>query len=215
MNVYKNSKLKRMISLFLVLAMVLISSIASVSATPLEMYSNSCEYFDPSENNGIYMIERLIYEGEKYVFTHSTQNGNNIIEISGAESHVIRSDEINSKIYLDEEIIMERSEVAFNSNISMYNNWSYFGPYTYYPSWYASYTSISIAAALSAVAGFGAPVAGFLTIAATLVGTFTSCTMNVNGRSRIEGTHVRGEYTAYVYAPTGQYLGANEWSGYR
>ncbi|WP_125152346.1 hypothetical protein [Clostridium rectalis] len=129
----KNSKLKKICSFILLFTMFLMTNVNPVSAHTLSNVE-SIKYMNPDENNGVYLIEKLAIYEKNYTFTHSIKDGENVIEISGAENHTIVSDNASNKLYID-------NELASNISAKAYDDWTYFGPDIVTVSWHAGATT--------------------------------------------------------------------------
>lgn len=199
----KDFKIKKICSLFLLFTMFLVTNINPVSAHALTNV-DPIKYMNPDKNNGVYLIENLTIDGKNYRFTHSIKDGKNVVKISGAENHTIVADNTSNKLYIDNEL---------TSSISAYDDWTYFGPDIVTVSWHAGASTAVVAAALAGAVG--GPVGAFLGAASALAGVSVGATIHYSGRYRFEGTHIRGEYTGVIYAPTGAYIATTNWSGYR
>lgn len=201
----KKIKFKKRCSIFLAFMMFLVISTGSIFADDsTSSYSTkSILNLDPETNNGVFLIENLNIDGKDYTFTHSQENDQKIIQISGAETHTIMSD--SNQLYLDNKQISQ--------NKASTGGWTNFGPVTQRVSWKAS-TSTAVIAAIIGNA-VGGPVGGFMSVASILAGASTGCKLVTTGKYRMEGTHVRGNYKTKVYEPGGRYLSTVSWSGYR
>lgn len=198
----KNANFKKICSFFLIFTMLMV-----ISINPVVAYANSSstKYMDPEKNNGVYLVENLVIDGKDYTFTHSTKDGNNVIEISGAENHIIVANKNSNIIYVDNEQVS-----AINRSSS--GGWTYFGPDKYTVSWKQGASTAVIAAVIAGAVG--GPVGVFFAAASALAGVSIGCDIYYSGRYRIVGTHVEGEYTAEIYHGN-EHIYTSHWSGRR
>ncbi|MDY2987145.1 MAG: hypothetical protein SOR77_05860 [Peptoniphilus sp.] len=172
-----------------------------------EVETNSTNYFSSKilpiklneQGDLTHYVENLTIDGKNYTFVHREENGYRIIEMSGAEEGIFKS-----KIE-DDTSIKPMSYRAAN------DDWQYF-QYWKQASWIKGTAVAGIAAKIASVVG--GPVRVFIDIASTLYGVYHSVDIDYSGRYRLEGGHVRGEYTAKIYGGS-DYIGTTNWSGYR
>lgn len=173
-----------------------------------EVETNSTNYFSSKilpiklneQGDLTHYVENLTIDGKNYTFVHREENGYRIIEMSGAEEAVFRAkieDDINIKPMFYR---------ASNED------WQYFR-YWKRAEWQKGDSVAAIASALSIAVG--GTVGTFIDIAGQLANKYYfSADIDYSGRYRLEGGHVRGEYTATIYS-NGEYIGTTHWNGYR
>lgn len=159
------------------------------------------EYLDPSYNQGIFLVEKILIECRLYTFTHIEKDGERIIKMDGAEELTVKTEMITST----------RSSRS-NSERSNSDGWTNFGPEWRHIPIAANATTATAALALSLACG--GPVGVFISVASLIAGVYTSIDAEISGRYKFEGNRVKGEYTAKLY-PDGKYLTTVSWSGSR
>lgn len=193
---------KKIISLVLSLIMIYSLPINSFAQSGLNFHVLSTKYTILEEKNGVYLVENIEINGEKYIFTHSKENGKNIIDISGAENERLEFD-INGKL-----LKSSTSNIFMKSS----SDWQYFEPTTYTVSWKQGATAAVIAGAMAGAVG--GPASAFLGGAAALAGVSIGCSIKYSGRYKLEGSHVRAEYTAKIYHGN-EHIYTSTWGAYR
>lgn len=181
-----SKKLKKIYSFFLILSIIVITNISPVTAHTLD----SLTYLDPDKNNGVYLVENLVIEGNNYKFTHSIKDGNNVIDISGAENHTIVANANLNKLYIDNE------EIAPINIVESSDGWTYFSD-KITVTWKAGASAAVISAIIASAVG--GPVGMFFGAGSALAGSSIGCDIYHSGRYKIDGNHVQGEYTANIY----------------
>lgn len=205
--------MKKTIAIFLTLVIFLVHTNGSFANARYNYQVVSQKYTDSTENNSIYLVEKIIIDGELYTFTHKKIGNKRVIEMTGAENRIftseINADGIGNKITLSN----DDGKISIRS----YSNKWYTLPES--RDYYYGSTEIGQAALATALASLvGGPVAAFLSSASVIIGAVggykLSLVVYTGGKYRPEGTHIRYKMTSRIYYGDGRVTTAR-WGGLR
>ncbi|MDO5690571.1 MAG: hypothetical protein Q4G61_10000 [Tissierellia bacterium] len=205
--------MKKIISICITLLLFLNCSSAAIASSFendrfIDFEILSVEYISSDRDNGLFMIEKILIEGNEYLFKHYETFSSRKIVMSGYESGVFEADKSSTVLTITDE---EGNSIEVRTS-----DWTYTSPVENSKTFaIANLTKAALATGLATMVG--GPVGAFIAMAGVIFGFVAgvqfTCRTVTRGKWKPEGTHIRYSYTTNVYVLDRVY--STTWGGTR